>query len=407
MVSLIRRKFDGMIVTRRNEPHNIIHSLKTLQDMQLWQMLGRKTNNLGRVIDGERDAGMGAKKGDRYKMGAGLSVQDELQSFFADTKVSDEKISKVPVKGTIMSFFAKKQQKTPQFTSKAARNTLKERTKRISESYQKPSIFGNHSKATLEMIEWDCEACTLHNKQRRCNSDTPACEICGTKYQEVIEIDDQDLPSRKVTPVSMRKGDSMDQREINQLPKSSSVKMKTKQSTRPLKPEIVTIDDNEESRVNVVPRNLDSSLANPIILCDGPDEATSQKKRKFSHGQSRSKNIDLFPLSNKGRPSTKPVTTLSFSVSRNSGRITIHFSDSGESSLTNFKIEQIVTEETADRLTEAIISRNIKALASIKVEYDHSALRKGKGMQLLKSILCYCDCYNVPYSLYNELYIDG
>ena len=78
--------------------------------MQLWSMLGRKVHNLGRVIDGERNASMNAEKTGSIMKGVGMSVQDELQSFFAETS----KVPKIPVKGTIMSFFAKQQQQERQ-----------------------------------------------------------------------------------------------------------------------------------------------------------------------------------------------------------------------------------------------------------------------------------------------------
>ena len=155
-------------------------------------MLGRKVNNLGRVVDGERNASMGAQKAGQNVMGAGLSVQDELQSFFAETKVREEKVSKVPAKGTIMSFFAKQQQKPSQSTSKPPTNARRETGKQSSISSNKPCLFGNPSKRTLEMIEWDCTACTFHNKRRQHLSDEKNCEMCGRKHQEVIEIDDED-----------------------------------------------------------------------------------------------------------------------------------------------------------------------------------------------------------------------
>ena len=102
--------------------------------MQLWHMLGRKINNLGRVVDGERNASMDAQKSGQKVTGAGISGQDELQSFFAETPVRNEKVLKVPVKGTIMSFFAKQQQKTPQSTNKAPRKKMIESAKKSSES---------------------------------------------------------------------------------------------------------------------------------------------------------------------------------------------------------------------------------------------------------------------------------
>ena len=88
----------------------------------------------------------------------------------------------------------------------------------------------------------------------------------------------------------------------------------------------------------------------------------------------------MFPLSNKSDLETKSTPLLSFSVSKNSGRITIHFSDTGESSLTNFDLDQIVTAETSDRLMEARLSRSQNAILSVPLVYDQAVLHRGKTL---------------------------
>ena len=360
--------------------------------MQLWQMLGRKSNNLGRVVDGDQNASMGAKKAGQDGTGAGLSVQDELQSFFAETKVQDERESKIPVKGTIMSFFAKQQQQTPRSKSKALTGIRTESTKKTP-SFQKSSMFCNSSNDNLQMVDWDCEVCTFHNKQHRRFSDVLACEMCGNKYQEAIEIDDEEeITSRRVTSAaSVRKGDL---RKNNQVSKLSSVKKRTRQSICSSNPKIVSIDGTEKPGITVVPRNLDSSLETPDVLCGHQEKQLSRKKQKSNNGQVQSKIREGFPISNDRGPNSASATTLSFSVSRNSGRITIHFSDSGESSLTNFKVEQIVTEETTDRLMEARLIRNRNAMASIRLDYNQSALSKGKQVEPLNLIDIFRDIFS-------------
>ena len=94
-------------------------------------MLGRKIGTLGKVVDGTRDASLNAdvaEDGEKITP-SGLSVQDELQNFFADTvtDVVPEK-PKAPVKGTIMSFF-KKQKKpiTITITTRARTRTGKQK----------------------------------------------------------------------------------------------------------------------------------------------------------------------------------------------------------------------------------------------------------------------------------------
>jgi hypothetical protein len=276
-----------------------------------------------------------------------------------------------------MSFFAKQKQKAPLSSSKTPTNKCKESSKKVSESLQKPCIFKNPSREGVKVFEWDCEACTFHNKKRRHVTDLMVCEICGTKHNEVIEVDDRDIPSHKVTPASLRKGDSVDPTLNNPLMRSS-INNEANQIITPSEPGIMTIDGKKEERIDVVPRMLDSSLENPIVLCD-VNEEPSRKKRKLSHRPVQSQIVC------EDGTKSKATRLLSFSVSKNSGRITIHYGDDGESSLINFNVEEIVTKETVDRLLEARLSRNHNTASSIKLIYNQSALSKGKLTKLLKT----------------------
>ena len=144
------------------------------------------------------------------------------------------------------------------------------------------------------------------------------------------------------------------------------------------------IDESEDKpKVDMVPRKLDSTLENPIVLCDVTEESASvRKKRKTSHcppPQLKRAPTGVSLLSDGDESKAKPEKVLSFSVSKNSGRITIHFCESGESSLTNFKMEQIVTKETVDRIVEAKLSRGQKSsTTSIKLDYNQTALCRCK-----------------------------
>ena len=341
-------------------------------DLQLWKMLSRKTNNLGRVVDGEKNAGMNAQKSAEKLSGGGMSGQDELQSFFAETSVRDEKVPKTPVKGSILSYFGKQQNQKNQ-PNKALGGKVdiegdaKESSKAQS-SIATKGILKNRIK-----IEWDCVACTLHNSQEQQHSDCLVCEVCQTPYNNTIDVDadDSDLKNRlhQVTPASSRKGN------ISSLG-NSNVNTKI---IRRYETETAVIDETEEETNNdPVARKLDSSLENPIVLCDIPEETSySRKKQKTTHHQLQSKvaTKHIYPVSGRDRLKTKIAPLLSFSVSKNSGRITIHFYATGESTLTNFEVEQIVSKTTADHLMDAQLSRNKNAYVALV--YEPAVLHRG------------------------------
>ncbi|MGK3735741.1 MAG: hypothetical protein ACI8RD_001044 [Bacillariaceae sp.] len=325
-------------------------------------MLSRKTSNLGRVVDGEKNAGMNAQK----------SGQDELQSFFAETSVRDEKVSKTPVKGSILSYFGKQQNQKNQ-PNKALGSKIEIEGDAKESSKARSSIATKGILKNSRKIEWDCVACTLHNSQEQQHSDWLVCEICQTPYTNMIDVDanDSDLKNRlhQVTPASARKGNS------NSLGNSNV----DTQSIRRYETETIVIDETEEKKNNdPVALKLDSSLENPIVLCDIPEETSyPRKKQKTIHHQLHSKlaTKHKYPVSGGDRLKTKTVPLLSFSVSKNSGRITIHFYASGESTLTNFEVEQIVSKTTADHLMEAQLSR-IKN-AYVALVYDQAVLHRG------------------------------
>jgi hypothetical protein len=92
-----------------------------------------------------------------------------------------------------------------------------------------------------------------------------------------------------------------------------------------------------------------------IIMLDDDDvdESTSSSS-EIAATQSSSRKTTPLPAV---VPPKKKQHELEFSVSKNSGRVTIHYVDSGKSSLVNFDIEQVLTSETCDALMEAKTNR--------------------------------------------------
>jgi hypothetical protein len=65
-----------------------------------------------------------------------------------------------------------------------------------------------------------------------------------------------------------------------------------------------------------------------------------------------------------------------FSVSKNSGRIMIHYEKSKEASLVSFDLEEILTNEVVDHMMEAKLDRRLTG-TSISLDFVDSALVKG------------------------------
>jgi hypothetical protein len=313
--------------------------------MQLWQMLARKVSNLGRVVDGARNSSMDAKRAeDGTTVGGGISGQDELQSFFADNVYKDDRrevaSKKVPVKGTILSFFAKqKEEQTPQ---KGESGT----------TFKQPPITTPKRKA----VEWDCHVCTFHNFRVPPKIGWLACEMCGTEHSDFDRrMDSEDNLISEVTPASGR----------NQG--KPSAKLKEVET-------IIIIDDSENNdRLQAhTPKSIDNEyFANDYCR---PGNSREKKRQKVFHESGslpikvyREKDVVTRSLVKETNPS------LSFTVSKNTGRISVFWG----SGTTSFQVEDIVTQETSDRMIEAKLSRQHRSNVSIPLVYKNSALEIG------------------------------
>jgi hypothetical protein len=130
----------------------------------------------------------------------------------------------------------------------------------------------------------------------------------------------------------------------------------------------------------------DSNASDVIVIdCDSPSAGTVSVEK---HGLSKTSASDdiividdddeislVTPVAAKG-----PRHELTFSVSKNSERITIHFACTGASSLVNFAIDQVVTSDTADRLLDSKVANRISTQPlSIAVAFDESGVRSVLG----------------------------
>eukprot|EP00956_Cyclotella_meneghiniana_P011054 scaffold15468_cov87-Cyclotella_meneghiniana.AAC.5 len=317
-------------------------------DMSLWSMLGRKVGTLGRVVDGKRGNGMDAKEvGSVTTKQSGVSAEEELANFFASNSTTSlqNKVDGPPVKGTIQSFFTKQAKKTKSVASSAAHTTIKPmnpvdkgnniQTVSLLDDSDEESLreSKNNTATTLKddliFLSFTCHACTYENQGGS------SCEICGTA----------------------------------RISKTS----KATQSRH--EPEVVKLDDEDN--------DYDEWACNMCTLLNKSGHlscsACGQERHNIPSCVSQSPSSD-----SDGSDSAAHPNILSFSVSRNSGRIALHQAD-GQSLHVNFDISQVLTEKCANHIEEAALLRSLpgkqKTAPLQRIEFDNRGV-----VQVIKSI---------------------
>jgi hypothetical protein len=367
-------------------------------DMQLWNMLGRKVGTLGKVVDGCKVSSSGkrawkmasvfsltpfgyyvqnaslnaqvAESGDIVQ--AGQSVQDELQSFFADTSPNAVGTPKVPVKGTIMSFFQKQitAAKTDNEKPEASSGGVLANTTTRSSSTTKT---GPH-------VEWACETCTFENSKFRPKSGWLACEMCASVYVKPVGQD-----ASPVTPPSASKASpSAENVVLDDIEVLEETEMLSSQnsSTDP-----IVIDDDPKMPISQSMKPRELNPPDRVVIDDSPI-ALSKKRRRpgvvvLAEEHPTGKRSIVTPHSKISQ--LEPILT--FSVSKNSGRITIHYATDGKSSHVNFDLEQVVSEETADRLLDTKVnSRSASKVAAVAADFDENSIGRGKTCKYFASV---------------------
>ena len=144
-------------------------------DLSLWAMIGRKVNNLGRMIDGEKNASMNANDVE--------NSAEELASFFAENnpnqKVANENTA-APVKGSIQSFFVSKPNPTSTQDKKQVCNNIENTTK---VQILKPITSSSPVQSAAVDNSWTCEKCTFINEKNQFNM---SCEMCGNTRKRQV-----------------------------------------------------------------------------------------------------------------------------------------------------------------------------------------------------------------------------
>ena len=122
-----------------------------------------------------------------------------------------------------------------------------------------------------------------------------------------------------------------------------------------------------------------------IVLDDDNDDAAATAAEAVREDRTINKNASTTParsarkrkLKSSPKPKQRPAL-FRFSVSKNSGRITIHFAISGKSTCVNFELEQVLSEDTTERLMEAQTQRHSTSHGcGLVVRFDRQGIQNG------------------------------
>lgn len=390
-------------------------------DMQLWNMLGRKVNNVGRMIDGEKKSGMNAEMSENN-----ASSEEELASFFSNcpnetSKGSTQSISK----GSIQSFFLKssKPSSTEKNTIKGQKVDIKPKESEIvilddcDENHCqqggksiKSSFFINSTKKRNHFTMTtgahqvsnkdekgkskdclECKSCTFLNvssatKCKMCHAAFPESKMCEGMN---IGWEEKILPESKVSCLEHKhiKIDEEDNEVECQTctflntPTASKCTMcnsKLQEKILPTRtmPTKVSRTDTTHSLGLPIPDipSQTSEDSEVIELLDDSDQEdnndTGKEARKIMAIQEKEANTSI----------------LSFSVSQNSGRFSMYKTCNRQNLFFNFDVEQIISEETSDEILKQQICRNgnSKRIGILNVNFNSEALGKSKCDNLIQ-----------------------
>jgi len=328
-------------------------------DMTLWNMLGRKVNNLGRIIDGEKGCSLNAEDAENK-----ASSDQELVSFFADN-CPDAQVEKKrsPVRGSIESFFKKSSgsssSKPKTHPLKATKSSMTQKTVtpdwcRCETSPLKVTIGKSTSVAktksrsteSLKASSWTCDSCTFLNPAHRIS-----CKMCGAMIAPQIEAE---------TTVKCQKCTYENNREsltckichsfLKPGSKASSNIIELINENTP--DDVIHSERPEYVHMNKSRKSIGGTQVVDLIDNSGeekPSASNAPKRQKLNDVATRTslmlENANLQPL-------------LSFTVSRNSGRVAIHDANSGEPMSVSFDVENIVNEETSEEMLMRKLKRS-------------------------------------------------
>lgn len=296
----------------------------------------------------------------------------EIQEFFAETAPQHAERTKQPAKATIMSFFQ-----------------VQKQTANSSPSCPHPA----RSRSTpepLDSVRWACSTCTYENNQARLFSGLQRCEMCGESYVEPLS-DGEGEDERPVTQQCMVRAT----RVISEQPKDlvGKISIGSSGSQKPFNSNessvpaaasaIIVIDDDDDDIFAPVPNSAseDSVFRSDVDVECNAARSSKQNMPEVIVVDKQTQSLDDIPTqSSKMDPSIQTKSAvLAFSVSKNSGRISVHDPTTLRPCRVNFEISQVVSSETNDRILEAsLLRRSTSKGAVMAVKFDQDAVGRGK-----------------------------
>jgi HNH endonuclease len=206
------------------------------------------------------------------------------------------------------------------------------------------------------MISWTCKECTFQNKKAQNKSAWYPCEMCSEPHVPKWDLDSVDDDDESF--LDSNQGDV-----LASIPAAASrshcFSAVFKKRSAPIA-RVSTGSSVEIIEIDSTPAKHRQSKRQPteVIMLDDDDDDDDESTSNSSERAAPQGSYRTKPSPSAAVPPKKKKLLLQFSVSKNSGRVTIHFADSGgKSSLINFDIEQVLTSETCDALMEAKTNR--------------------------------------------------
>ena len=191
-----------------------------------------------------------------------------------------------------------------------------------------------------QYMSWTCASCTLDNKQSKRIDDDYACDACDTVWRplrSVLQSSTSTLLRKESASFCTAKRVSLDNGIVDELPMR---KMR----------EVITIDSSSDEE----------------DVCEEPSPAHRSRSKECTASAR---------TTTESAPATPPIMQVfNFSVSKNTGRITVHHASTGATTYVSFDVNEVVTDETADRMLDGRVKHASMRVQEQTVDFDEDKL---------------------------------